>query len=67
MDRGESAVHEFFAKRALVTVSPKPKPKPAADIISKLAAELDSVERYERSALARKRRAIRKFDALRDD
>lgn len=28
---------------------------------------LVSLERYERAALARKRRAIRKFDALRDD
>jgi hypothetical protein len=37
------------------------------DNFGKLIADLPMLERYEHSALARKRRAVRKFDPLRDD
>jgi hypothetical protein len=67
LHRGKSAVLEFLTTRFLYSVRPRPKPKPQPDMVSKLTTELGSLERYERSALARKRRAIRRFDALRDD
>jgi hypothetical protein len=38
---------------------------PLHEILCPVLAELVSLERYERNALSRRRRAIRRFDALR--
>ena len=57
------------ARIAAIERSRKPEREERDDVecVTRALAELLTLERYERRALSRRRRAIRRFDALRND